>query len=176
MQGESTTFRHARRVVLGRDGGKCVYCGSIATAVDHVVPRCRGGGDGTDNLVACCKRCNSRLGGLAFVSVEEKRAYLTKPIEAVRLVSRRLAIPFCAECDQRIGGQDGSTALLCARCANTPVPAPPPQIGHCRICGSVFTLQPYGFRAYCSRACKNRRKEALRGNAMRSVPFVAPRP
>ncbi|HVE64249.1 MAG TPA: HNH endonuclease [Mycobacteriales bacterium] len=47
-----------RRGVLVRDGGRCVYCNAIATSLDHVMPRSRGGEHSWDNVVACCARCN----------------------------------------------------------------------------------------------------------------------
>ena len=47
-----------RRALFARDGGRCVYCGGVATSVDHVVPRSRGGKHSWDNVVAACRRCN----------------------------------------------------------------------------------------------------------------------
>lgn len=37
---------------------QCVYCGSSASTVDHVIPISSGGWDGDDNLVDCCMPCN----------------------------------------------------------------------------------------------------------------------
>ncbi len=48
----------SRRAVFTRDGQTCVYCGSSATSIDHVVPRSRGGTHTWDNVVAACRRCN----------------------------------------------------------------------------------------------------------------------
>lgn len=50
----------SRRGVFIRDGHTCQYCGSAAENVDHVVPRSRGGPHDWDNVVASCRRCNSR--------------------------------------------------------------------------------------------------------------------
>ncbi|MGH8969705.1 MAG: HNH endonuclease [Actinomycetes bacterium] len=47
-----------RRAVFARDGGRCVYCGSTATSIDHVVPRSRGGLHEWCNVVSACRRCN----------------------------------------------------------------------------------------------------------------------
>jgi 5-methylcytosine-specific restriction endonuclease McrA len=58
----STSVPVSRRGVLRRDGHRCVYCGSAATTVDHVMPRSRGGLDTWANLVACCVRCNNSKG------------------------------------------------------------------------------------------------------------------
>ena len=48
----------SRRAVFTRDGQICVYCGSSATSIDHVVPRSRGGRHEWDNVVSACRRCN----------------------------------------------------------------------------------------------------------------------
>ena len=49
-----------RRAVFARDGWICQYCGSPAENVDHVVPKSRGGQHAWENVVAACRRCNSR--------------------------------------------------------------------------------------------------------------------
>ena len=49
-----------RRAVFARDGWACQYCGRTAENVDHVIPRSRGGTHTWDNVVAACRRCNSR--------------------------------------------------------------------------------------------------------------------
>lgn len=48
----------SRKGVLARDGHRCVYCGSTATSLDHVVPKSRGGQHSWENVVAACGRCN----------------------------------------------------------------------------------------------------------------------
>ena len=50
----------SRRGVLARDGHSCQYCGHRADSIDHVRPRSRGGPHTWDNVVAACRRCNSR--------------------------------------------------------------------------------------------------------------------
>lgn len=47
-----------RRAVFARDGGRCVYCDSPATSLDHVIPRSRGGLHVWENVVSACRRCN----------------------------------------------------------------------------------------------------------------------
>jgi 5-methylcytosine-specific restriction endonuclease McrA len=49
-----------RRALFARDGGRCAYCGGIATSVDHVIPRSRGGQHTWENVVAACRRCNAK--------------------------------------------------------------------------------------------------------------------
>lgn len=61
---ERDEYRKFREFVLRRDGYTCVYCGKsdVALQLDHVNPRSRGGADTPDNLVACCKPCNTSKG------------------------------------------------------------------------------------------------------------------
>ena len=50
----------SRRAVFVRDGHRCQYCGANAENIDHIVPRSRGGEHVWENVVAACRRCNSR--------------------------------------------------------------------------------------------------------------------
>jgi 5-methylcytosine-specific restriction endonuclease McrA len=54
--------RVTRDGVLRRDRHTCAYCGGRADTVDHILPRCRGGGDTWFNLVAACHSCNGLKG------------------------------------------------------------------------------------------------------------------
>jgi 5-methylcytosine-specific restriction endonuclease McrA len=49
----------SRRAVFARDSGQCQYCGKQAESIDHVIPRSRGGEHTWENVVACCRRCNT---------------------------------------------------------------------------------------------------------------------
>jgi 5-methylcytosine-specific restriction endonuclease McrA len=49
-----------RRTVFARDGSRCQYCGSAAENLDHVIPRSKGGSHTWENVVAACRRCNTR--------------------------------------------------------------------------------------------------------------------
>lgn len=51
-----------RKAVFARDRHRCQYCGSSAENLDHVVPRSRGGDHTWENVVAACRRCNTRKG------------------------------------------------------------------------------------------------------------------
>jgi 5-methylcytosine-specific restriction endonuclease McrA len=53
----------SRRAVFMRDQHSCQYCGASAENVDHVVPKVQGGEHRWDNVVAACRRCNTRKGG-----------------------------------------------------------------------------------------------------------------
>ena len=52
-----------RKVILARDGGACQIrspgCTRLATEVDHIIPRSRGGSDHPSNLRASCSYCNA---------------------------------------------------------------------------------------------------------------------
>ena len=51
-----------RKEVLQRDDHTCQYCGRRGKdlTLDHVMPRHRGGQHTWENVVAACRRCNSR--------------------------------------------------------------------------------------------------------------------
>src|SRR5674476_197437 len=49
-----------RRTVFARDASRCQYCGSAAENLDHVIPRSKGGPHTWENVVAACRRCNTR--------------------------------------------------------------------------------------------------------------------
>lgn len=57
-------LRLSRRSVFARDNYQCQYCGTCGRdlTIDHVVPKRLGGGATWENLVACCRRCNSKKG------------------------------------------------------------------------------------------------------------------
>ena len=52
-----------RKAVFLRDAHSCQYCGKAAENIDHVVPRSQGGVHTWENVVASCRRCNSKKGG-----------------------------------------------------------------------------------------------------------------
>jgi 5-methylcytosine-specific restriction endonuclease McrA len=54
----------SRRSIFARDNYTCQYCGvqSRDLTIDHILPKRLGGGLQWDNLVACCRRCNTRKG------------------------------------------------------------------------------------------------------------------
>lgn len=49
-----------RAGVMFRDHYRCVYCGSRAETIDHVIPRSRAGQHSWQNCVASCAKCNHR--------------------------------------------------------------------------------------------------------------------
>lgn len=52
-----------RKTVFLRDDHACQYCGRQAENLDHVVPKSQGGLHTWENVVAACRRCNSKKGG-----------------------------------------------------------------------------------------------------------------
>ncbi|MEW6139327.1 MAG: HNH endonuclease [Thermodesulfobacteriota bacterium] len=58
----------SRRNVLIRDGFVCQYCGREHTSgdltIDHIIPKVQGGTNAWTNVVACCRACNMKKGGL----------------------------------------------------------------------------------------------------------------
>ncbi len=54
----------SRRSVFARDDYQCQYCGVAGRdlTIDHVIPKRLGGPATWENLVTCCRRCNSKTG------------------------------------------------------------------------------------------------------------------
>jgi 5-methylcytosine-specific restriction endonuclease McrA len=57
-----TEMRVSRRSVFARDNYTCQYCGIAGKelTLDHIHPKRHGGEMSWENLVTCCRRCNSR--------------------------------------------------------------------------------------------------------------------
>lgn len=63
--------------IWSKTGGRCYYCGialEIKTtfSIDHIISRNEGGGNHLENVVPCCRSCNSAKG---TKSLEEFRFY-----------------------------------------------------------------------------------------------------
>ena len=54
----------SRRSVFARDNFTCQYCGITGKdlTIDHVIPKRMGGGMEWENLVTCCRKCNTKKG------------------------------------------------------------------------------------------------------------------
>ena len=52
----------SRAGVHARDKGRCAYCGELASTIDHILPRSRGGKNTWLNTAAACTGCNQRKG------------------------------------------------------------------------------------------------------------------
>lgn len=57
-------LRLSRRSILARDNYTCQYCGHTGhdLTVDHITPKRLGGPTSWENLVCCCKKCNTKKG------------------------------------------------------------------------------------------------------------------
>lgn len=61
----SISKSNVRRDVWDKSNGRCWYCGVQTNpwkdfCIDHHHPSAKGGSDEIDNLVPCCRTCNSR--------------------------------------------------------------------------------------------------------------------
>ena len=58
--------KNIRRMVIERDGPRCVYCGvdllTEEIQLDHVIPESKGGATNYDNLQVTCAKCNREKG------------------------------------------------------------------------------------------------------------------
>jgi len=67
-QGTLPSYRSHKHTLFGRQEGRCAGCGTVFQfrnmAVDHVVPKSRGGTDHIENLQLLCPACNSMKGAL----------------------------------------------------------------------------------------------------------------
>lgn len=57
---------YSKNHIYLRDGHCCQYCGKVYAAneltLDHILPQSRGGRNVWENLLTCCKKCNSKKG------------------------------------------------------------------------------------------------------------------
>ncbi len=71
-----------RKNVIWRDKNICQYCGNrfcfSDLTMDHVIPKSRGGNREWTNIVACCKRCNSKKGNRT--PQEARMPLIKKPV------------------------------------------------------------------------------------------------
>ena len=105
-----TTTERARLMARWKKQRKaCVYCGELATTVDHVVPLVRGGTNYEGNLAPCCRSCNGSKSGYLIAewrtgrrlprmtkAPEWKRSRKPKPIKAIK--GEQAAFNVCPEC------------------------------------------------------------------------------
>ena len=115
-------LRLSRRSILARDNYTCQYCGHAGhdLTVDHVIPRRMGGPTSWDNLVCCCKRCNTRKGdktlaqiGFVLPQLPRKPKYvpfisLTKFISGARNQVWRDYLPVFASASDGVGKKSDS--------------------------------------------------------------------
>ena len=73
----------------------CFYCGKHLTetnrTIDHIIPIKQGGKENNENLVACCKECNTLKGNLTIpqlvIDLDKRLKFATSdPVREARLV------------------------------------------------------------------------------------------
>jgi len=78
-------YKLVRLQVLARDNNTCFYCNAEADTVDHIVPVSKSDDKSEaynpNNLVACCKRCNSSRGNRSQAAFLARTA--TPPVFSV---------------------------------------------------------------------------------------------
>lgn len=67
-------------LVYSKTNSRCAYCGkqlpkdSIDATIDHVIPKTKGGRNNIENLLPCCRSCNTSKG---VKTLEEYRFWYT---------------------------------------------------------------------------------------------------
>jgi len=86
--------RERRLAIYLRDGLACVYCGSgledegVTLSLDHIVAVSQGGGNGSRNLVTCCRKCNSVRGDRPLdVFAQAVATYLNRGVDPRDIVT-----------------------------------------------------------------------------------------
>ena len=74
-----------RKVVSLRDNHLCQYCGESGETIDHVIPKSKGGRHTWENIVLCCKSCNSKKGDKLLHELNWKLVKLPKVPEILRV-------------------------------------------------------------------------------------------
>jgi hypothetical protein len=91
-QGMNWIRKEKRLALYLRDGLACSYCGSgiedgERLTLDHLTPHSHGGGNGAENLVTACNRCNASRGNRDWrefaVAVA---AYLDRGVQAADII------------------------------------------------------------------------------------------
>lgn len=70
-------WEYLRREILSRDDGLCLYCGAIASHVDHITPVTKGGLHALNNLASACEHCNKSKNNSDLFTWYPKQPYST---------------------------------------------------------------------------------------------------
>lgn len=71
-----------RKKILDHWDFTCAYCGAPADTLDHVIPRSKGGLTTSENLVACCAKCNRDKGSEEWTEWYRSKNYWCPEREA----------------------------------------------------------------------------------------------
>ena len=108
------------------NGARCVYCGRTENlSVDHLLPRAYGGSDSSDNLLCCCRTCNSSKGGKDLMIWYSERG-LFPPLLILRRYLK-LVYQFCEKAgilDKELDNIDESALPFSLKMIPTNYPAP----------------------------------------------------
>ena len=104
-------IRPEKRLALYlRDHFICTYCGrdlhdapTADVTLDHLAPRCHGGGNDATNLVTACRSCNSARAARAW------QTFASAP--ARRRIRRQIARPLNLDLARTLISQRSTTAL-----------------------------------------------------------------
>ena len=112
-----TLLQYKKQEILDRDV-VCVYCGEIATEVDHVVPWSYTHCNDYDNLVGSCKLCNKLASNIVFPNFDIKREYIRKKRGTRKYLSRiDRDVAICNSCGICFHpGINGAKRFTCADC------------------------------------------------------------
>ncbi len=76
----------SRREVFNRDSYSCQYCGKPGPpnelTLDHILPQSRGGKSVWENLVTCCRKCNTKKGDMTPKEAGMKVLSKPKPLNS----------------------------------------------------------------------------------------------
>lgn len=118
MSPNRTLTQYDKQRILERDGYVCAYCLGVADEVDHILPWDWNHDDSENNLVACCRDCNSIANDKIFSSMQEKYEYINsvrKGKKWTKKLTNRVSV--CIRCKKTFKPRvNGSTVFLCSEC------------------------------------------------------------
>lgn len=100
--GQKWIRNEKRCAIYARDHFRCVYCQEKGKRIclDHIDPD---GGNGEENLVACCWDCNHDKGSETLEEWLTRRASRGEPLEALWRVRQRVAVRTFLPIDRSLG-------------------------------------------------------------------------
>lgn len=85
-----------RNVIIGRDQGRCQYCGNFfmteELSLDHVLPRALGGKTCWENVVAACIDCNQKKA--ARTPEQAGMTLLKKPVKPKNVILTKVKMNY----------------------------------------------------------------------------------
>lgn len=110
-------LKRLREDIRRRDGGRCRYCGTLGSCLDHVFPHSKGGADTMENLVLACERCNTLVGARVFATFEAKRDWILAHRDLFDSDPQNALLAICTECFHGFRPRVGEASVfLCEGC------------------------------------------------------------